>query len=83
MTAATTVLPAHQLVLRPLLEKHYLDGALNVPNIRGSHPQQKPAVIQLLPLMAPSEVGDVPSEKESDQAASRSGEEGPVDFRRQ
>jgi hypothetical protein len=52
--------------------EEYLDGALN--------PQQKPAVIQLLPLMAPSEVGDVPSEK-SDQAASRAGEEGPVDFR--
>ena len=50
----------HMHVAARMVEE-YLDGALNVRNIRGSHPQQKPAVIQLLPLMAPSEVGDVPS----------------------
>ena len=72
----------HRHVAARMVEE-YLDGALNVRNIRGSHPQQKPAVIQLLPLMVPSECGDVPSEKESDQAASRSGEEDPVDFRGQ
>jgi hypothetical protein len=52
----------HMHVAARMVEE-YLDGALNVRNIRGSHPQQKPAVIQLLPLMAPS----VPSEKESDR----------------
>ncbi|TPV99443.1 MAG: hypothetical protein USCAAHI_01115 [Beijerinckiaceae bacterium] len=54
----------HMHVAARMVEE-YLDGALNVRNIRGSHPQQKPAVIQLLPLMAPSEVGDVRSEKEA------------------